>query len=1104
MDSGCSRHMTGDLSQLVNVKEFNGGYVSFAGGEFGRITLKGTVQNGVLSFENVNYVPELKHNLLSISQICDRGNSVHFTKKGCHVLKPGIVIPEDWFLMTAERKGNAYVIDMNKKPCEEITCLFSKISEHDGLLWHRRLGHVNMKNLNRLAKGQLVRDLPIKDFMLVEKCVACAKGKAHRKPHKSKPVPSTKAVLELLHMDLFGPVNVLSIGKKAYCLVIVDDYSRYTWVYFLSHKNETAALVKQFITLAENQASTKVKVIRSDNGTEFKNVTLDTFCSEKGIDRQFSAPRTPQQNGVAERRNRTLIEAARTMLADSKLPSFFWAEAVSTACYIQNHALVNKRHMKTPYEILEGHKPSVSHFRIFGCPCVLLLMDSNGKFEVKGDECYFVGYAKGSAYRVYNKVTRKVVESCNIEWLEENATDARVGPDWLYDYSALFKSFNILSSDVSVAGESVPKQPLSFEDTEDEVQMDEIVKHHTVDPPGMVFTQHPTPTPVVNQSPEGASTSDSAMFPDPIPEDCTVTSPVIHTTSAPDEGECSNTTTEEETVPDLAIPTSVQRNHPIENVIGPVNAGILTRSQSGTINTCLYSSYLSQIEPKTIDIALQEPGWVDAMHEELNQFEKLGVWKLVKLPAGKRKLGTRWVFRNKQDSAGVIVRNKARLVVQGFRQIEGLDYDEVYAPVARLEAIRIFLAYASYMGFTVYQMDVKTAFLYGDVKEEIFVEQPPGFVHPDHPDYAYKLDKALYGLHQAPRAWYATLTEHLLAHGYTRGTIDQTLFIKRVGNDQILVQIYVDDIIFGSTSEDLCKEFEKVMKKKFEMSALGEMTLFLGLQVKQSSQGILIHQGKYVDDVLAKFKFTDAKPAETPMAERPLLTEDEEGESVNQRQYRSMIGSLMYLTASRPDIMFAVCNCARYQANPKTSHLIAVKRIFRYLKGRPRFGLWYPRDSNFDLFAFSDSNFGGTDSDRKSTSAGCQFLGDRLISWQCKKQQTVAISTAEAEYVAASASCSQVVWMQHQLQDYGLTYLNTTIYCDNDAAIQIVRNPVFHSKTKHIDIKVHFIRDCFDRGLITLEQIDTDANAADLFTKPVSSSKFRVLVDFLKMIRFTD
>ncbi|MFS7980348.1 putative RNA-directed DNA polymerase [Helianthus anomalus] len=483
MDSGCSRHMTRDLSQLVNVKEFDGGYVSFAGGESGRITLKGTVKNDILSFENVNYVPELKHNLLSISQICDRGNSIHFTKKGCYVLKPGIVIPEDWFLMTAERRGNAYVTDMNKKPCEEITCLFSKISEHDGLLWHRRLGHVNMKNLNRLAKGQLVRDLPIKDFMLVEKCAACAKGKAHRKPHKSMSTPSTKAVLELLHMDLFGPVNVLSIGKKAYCLVIVDDFSRYTWVYFLSHKNEAAGLIKQFISLVENQASTNVKAIRSDNGTEFKNVTMDTFCAEKVIEQQYSAPRTPQQNGVAERRNCTLIEAARTMLADSKLPSFFWAEAVSTACYVQNHALVNKRHMKTPYKILEGRKPSVSHFRIFGCPCVLLLMDANGKFEVKGDECYFVGYAKGSAYRVYNKVTKKVIESCNIEWLEENATNARVGPDWLYDYAELFKSFNILSIVPTIAGVSTPKQLLSFGDTEEEEQAEGRSRNHTIDPP---------------------------------------------------------------------------------------------------------------------------------------------------------------------------------------------------------------------------------------------------------------------------------------------------------------------------------------------------------------------------------------------------------------------------------------------------------------------------------------------------------------------------------------------------------------------------------------------------------------------------------------------
>ncbi|KAD5318359.1 hypothetical protein E3N88_18305 [Mikania micrantha] len=306
-------------------------------------------------------------------------------------------------------------------------------------------------------------------------------------------------------------------------------------------------------------------------------------------------------------------------------------------------------------------------------------------------------------------------------------------------------------------------------------------------------------------------------------------------------------------------------------------------------------------------------------------------------------------------------------------------------------------------------MDVKTAFLYGKVKEEIYVSQPPGFVDSDHPEHVYKLDKALYGLHQAPRAWYATLTEHLLSHGYTRGTIDQTLFLKRVDDDMILVQIYVDDIIFESTSEKLCEEFESVMKKKFEMSSLGERTTFLGLQVHQNSEGILIHQSKYVTDMLVKFGMQDCNSEVTPMKERPVLTSDEHGSKVDQTHYRSMIRSLMYLTASRPDIM------------------------------KPRFGLWYPRNSEFDLYAFSDSDYGGCDIDRKSTFVGCQFLGDKLISWQCKKQQTVSISTAEAEYVAASACCSQVIWMQHQLLDYGLNFHNTPIFSDNDAAIQICK-----------------------------------------------------------------
>ncbi|GJT55517.1 putative ribonuclease H-like domain-containing protein [Tanacetum coccineum] len=358
-----------------------------------------------------------------------------------------------------------------------------------------------------------------------------------------------------------------------------------------------------------------------------------------------------------------------------------------------------------------------------------------------------------------------------------------------------------------------------------------------------------------------------------------------------------------------------------------------------------------------------------------------------------------FVYRNKKDERGVVVRNKARLVAQGHRQEEGIDYDEVFAPVARIEAIRIFLAFASYMGFIVYQMDVKSAFLYGKIDEEVYVSQPPGFIDPKYPKKVYKVVKALYGLHQAPRAWYATLSTFLLKNGYRRGTIDKTLFIKKDKHDIILVQVYVDDIIFGSTKKSWCDEFEALMKSRFQMSSMGELTFFLGLQVKQKEDGIFISQDKYVAEILKKFDFVSVKTASTPIETQKPLVKDEEASDVDVHLYRSMIGSLMYLTASRPDIMFAVCACSRFQVTPKTSHLSAVKRIFRYLKGKPKLGLWYPRVSSFDLEAYSDSDYAGANLDRKSTTGGCQFLGRRLISWQCKKQTIVATSTTEAEYV---------------------------------------------------------------------------------------------------------
>ncbi|KAJ9544531.1 hypothetical protein OSB04_024238 [Centaurea solstitialis] len=447
-----------------------------------------------------------------------------------------------------------------------------------------------------------------------------------------------------------------------------------------------------------------------------------------------------------------------------------------------------------------------------------------------------------------------------------------------------------------------------------------------------------------------------------------------------------------------------------------------------------------------------------------------------------------------------LAHNPFSLVAKGYRQQEGIDYDETYAPVARIEAIRIFLAYAAHKNMTVYQMDVKCAFLNGVLQEEVYVEQPEGFVDSRFPNHVYILDKALYGLKQAPRAWYETLTDYLLGVGYKKGTIDPTLFLKKSGEDLIIVQIYVDDIIFASTKPEMCQEFENTMKSQFKMSMMGELTFFLGLQVRQRPDGIFINQAKYVQDLLKRFDFGGSNSAATPMPRNFQLSADTSGKPVDQKTYRAIIGSLLYLTSSRPDIVFSTGVCARFQCDPRDSHLSAVKRILRYLKGTPDFGLWYPKDSGFELIAYTDSDNAGCKLNRKSTSCACQFLGDKLVSWSSRKQTCVSLSTAEAEYVAAACCCSQVLWMKTQLADFGYTMHRIPIYCDSKSAIQITANPVQHSRTKHIDIRYHFIKDHVEKGNIELYFVESDYQLADLFTKPFDEKRHFFLLSKLGML----
>jgi hypothetical protein len=522
-----------------------------------------------------------------------------------------------------------------------------------------------------------------------------------------------------------------------------------------------------------------------------------------------------------------------------------------------------------------------------------------------------------------------------------------------------------------------------------------------------------------------------------------------------------------------------------------------TRSRTRLANYSGSFSSVSLSEPTKYEEAMNDPDWMNAMQEELVQFELSDVWELVDRPNPKKHniIGTKWIFRNKHDEDGIVVRNKARLVAQGYTQVEGIDFGETYAPVACLEAIRILLAYANYNNIKLYQMDVKSAFLNGVIDEEVYVKQPPGFENPEFPNKVFRLKKALYCLKQAPRAWYDTLKKFLIDNGFKPGYTDSTLFTRTVDGVLFVCQIYVDDIIFGCTNNACSMEFGRMMSEKYQMSMMGELKFFLGLQIRQQANGIFISQEKYLRDCLKKFKMQDCnqKGYKTPMPTNGQLDSDVFGKDYDQKTYRSMIGSLLYLCASRPDTMLSVCMCAHFQAAPKESHHKAVKRILRYLAHTPTLGLWYPKGAQFDLIGYSDSDYAGDRVDRKSTSGTCHFLGRSLVCWSSRKQNCVSLSTAEAEYIAAGACCTQLLWMKQTLKDYGIKVKNIPLLCDNESAIKIAKNPVQHSRTKHIEIRHHFLRDHVAREDIIIEHVKTEDNLADIFTKPLDEKRFCAL-----------
>jgi hypothetical protein len=801
-------------------------------------------------------------------------------------------------------------------------------------------------------------------------------------------------------------MNVESLNGFLYYVIFIDDFSRKTWIYFLKKKDEVFGRFKEFKALVENATEKKIKILRSDNGGEFISNPFKDLCKESGIKREFTVSYNPQQNGVAERKNRHITEAAKAMIHDQGLTMNLWAEASRTAVYIQNRSPHQALSNKTPEEAFSGMKPEVSHLRIFGCPVYIHVpKDKRLKLEPSGKKGIFVGYSETSkAFRIYIPGQRQI----------------EVSRDVTFDEMKAFHKSRESLQEIQESEE--PAQPISEEHIDDQVEAPDLIDGNNKRKPAWL----------------------------------------------------QNSTEEEER-------SKIPRRSGRES----------KRPDRFSSYTALMSK-LIDVEPATFEEAISQQVWKDAMVEEYDSIMKNDVWDVVPRPEGKPVVSSKWIYKIKHSADGRIEKYKARFVARGFSQTEGVDYDETFAPVARYSTIRSILALSAMMGWKLHQMDVKTAFLNGKIEEEVYIQQPLGFEIHGKESHVCRLKKALYGLKQAPRAWYSRIDHYLLSLGFTKSEADPNLYQKVEDGKMLILVLYVDDLFLAGDKKQIV-QCKKDLTSEFEMKDLGLLHYFLGLEIWQRSDGIFLSQGKYTVDILRKFGMDKSKPMATPMEMnlKKLRESTSDSDLVDPTMYRQLIGSLMYLVNSRPDICFAVNTLSQFMVEPRQAQWVAAKHVLRYLQGTVNYGLRYTSNDSVGLHGYTDSDWAGSAVDRKSTSGCCFSLGSAMISWMSRKQTSVALSTAEAEYIAANMASREAVWLRKLLSGLFDQMLDpTVIYCDNQSCLRLSENPVFHDKSKHIEIKYFYIRDLVRDGAVKLQYVSTDEQVADILTKPLSRMKF--------------
>uniref|UniRef100_A0A2N9IXX5 CCHC-type domain-containing protein n=1 Tax=Fagus sylvatica TaxID=28930 RepID=A0A2N9IXX5_FAGSY len=509
------------------------------------------------------------------------------------------------------------------------------------------------------------------------------------------------------------------------------------------------------------------------------------------------------------------------------------------------------------------------------------------------------------------------------------------------------------------------------------------------------------------------------------------------------------------------------------------------------------SPITSDGEPPTYKIASQLPQWQDAMTSEFQALQRQNTWTLVPSSSTQNLVGCRWVYKLKRNSDGSIARYKARLVAKGYHQQQGMDYDETFSPVVKPATVRLILSIAAQQNWSLKQLDVSNAFLHGLLKENVYMQQPPGFIDPQYPKHVCQLQKALYGLKQAPRAWFERFTSHLLTMGFTPSLADPSLFLYRQGSTVVYLLLYVDDIIVTGNQPTVVQSLITKLAQEFDIKDLGQLKFFLGLQIDYRSSGFFVHQQKYATDLLAKFNMSTCKPCSTPFVSLSRIRKDDGIPLSDPTPFRSMVGGLQYLTFTRPDLSYAVNHICQFMHQPTDHHLVAAKRILRYVQGTLHHGLTF-RPGPLSLTAFTDSDWAGDPMDRRSTTGLIVFLGHNPITWQSKKQPTVARSSTEAEYRALANCAADLAWVRMVLKDLGIfLHAPPTIWCDNLSALALATNPVFHARTKHVEVDYHFIREKVTNRDLQLHHISTDDQLADILTKALPSPRFRYLQDKL-------